>query len=179
MDDILLRLKEGTADQADLEALEMNLNRLRELEAILNMNESDQQIYEEPDAKILKRARRIFLRKATIRVIVSILSVMLVIAMIVCGIIFIPSCRSAARNQVLDRQQCLDIAEDYLEELSGEKRESFYVRDCDKEVRIKNGLNDSLFVYEIKISTPNGVEYELEVSTRSGFVIVDDYDLIR
>lgn len=43
-----------------------------------------------------------------------------------------------------------------------------------RKLRIPDALNDAIFVYEIDFVSRDGVDHRVEVSTKSGYVILTD-----
>lgn len=174
-EDAYKKLQDGTASEEEKAFVTQEIEKLRKISFILD-NPAQSEIFSEASDISIQKARKRFNCRTTLRVISITLVSLLVIAALVCGIIFIPSCTSAAKNQHLNRDECYSIAVDYLTEMLSQDASAFAIHDIDKELRIPNGLTNAIYVYEIELRSHDGIEYELEVSTKSGYCMLTDID---
>ena len=176
LEEVIKKIESGTAGEEEKAFFSAEIEKLRRIRDILDM-QPKQSVIAEADTETVLRARKHFNKKTTIRIIAVTVASLLAIAAITCGIIFIPSCTSAARSQKIERDEAVELAYEYLGEYLGEDTSNYIIHDCDKELRIPGRLNEAIFVYDIDLRTPDGlIEYELDVSTKSGFVSLEDVD---
>lgn len=172
-DEAFEHVKAGTASDEESSFVERELDNLRKIREILD-NPASENIFHGADEETVLKARKAFNKKTTIKIIVIVLISLLVIAATVCGIIFIPSCTSASRNQVIYETEAVELAKNHLIDM-GVDVDSLYIRKVDRELRIPSSLKNAIYIYEIEFRSVE-IEYELEVSTKSGYVIVTDID---
>jgi len=170
------KVEAGTATDEERAFVQAEINKLSRIRDLLDQPVPKEELVEAEEQQVIK-ARKRFNRKTTWRVILVSLVSLAVIAAIVCGIIFIPSLTSAHRSQKLTREQCRDIAIDFLADYTGEEPQRMIVHDVDRELRIRNGLTDATFAYEVEIVTSQGIEYTIEVSAKSGYAMLTDIDI--
>ena len=168
------KIKNGTATEEEKSFVEKELDTILKIKSILDNPPDEPEVAEAEHGTIL-RARRLYERRTYIKIFIITVITLLLIAALVCGIIFIPSCTSAAHKMRYDRDQAIEIAYNYIAEHYGENKDEFSVRDVDKELRINGSLTDAVYVYEIELRNEFRI-YELGVSTKSGAVEVLDYD---
>jgi len=169
------KVQEGTASEEEVAFIAQELDKLRKISEILD-NPAVPAPLLEAETEQVEHAKKRFNKKTTIKIISVTFVSLLVIAALVCGIIFIPSCSSAAKNCRLGREECVALAEKFIADMAENGETTFVLREVDKELRIPNGLNDAIYVYEIDFVSSYGVAYTVEVSTKSGYVILTDID---
>ena len=166
----------GTATDEEKTYVNTEIDKIRRISAILDTPPASP-VIAEADTETVMRARKSFNKKTTIKIAVITLLSLLAIAALVCGIIFIPSCTSASRSEKIDSEEALELAIEYLSNYTGEDASQYLLRDIDRELRIPDGLGNAIYVYEIELRTPDGgLRYELEVSAKSGYVVLTDVD---
>lgn len=168
------KIKNGTATEEERNFVEKEIELIQQIKSILD-NPSPEPVVAEAEHETIIRARKLYDRKIYIKIFIIAVISLLLIAALVCGIIFIPSCTSAAHNMRYDKEQAIEIAYDYIAEHFGENKDEFSVRDADRALRINGSLTDAVYVYEIELRNEFRI-YELGVSTKSGAVEVLDYD---
>lgn len=168
------KIKNGTATEEERNFVEKEIELIQQIKSILD-NPSPEPVVAEAEHETILRARKLYDRKIYIKIFIIAVISLLLIAALVCGIIFIPSCTSAAHNMRYDKEQTIEIAYDYIAEHFGENKDEFSVRDADRALRINGSLTDAVYVYEIELRNEFRI-YELGVSTKSGAVEVLDYD---
>lgn len=168
------RFLEGTASDEEIEYVRAEMKKAREIESIL-AGVPDKGIFNEAENDTIKKARKQFNLKNTIRIIVVVLCVLAVLAAAICGIIFGTAVPAAKRNSDISRDQALAIAEDYLSEFLGKDASGFHVHDIDRHLYTEHGLKNSVYCYEIELR--DGVtEYEITVNAASGYATITDID---
>lgn len=168
------KIKNGTATEEERNFVEKEIELIQQIKGILD-NPSPEPVVAEAEHETIIRARKLYDRKIYIKIFIIAVISLLLIAALVCGIIFIPSCTSAARNMRYNKEQTIEIAYNYIAEHFGENKDEFSVRDADRALRINGSLTDAVYVYEIELRNEFRI-YELGVSTKSGAVEVLDYD---
>lgn len=174
-DELYKKIQDGTATAEEQQCFKNEMEKLRKISAILS-EEPAQPIFEEASADTIKAAKKRYSRKSIIKIIITTLLSLLLIAAIVCGIIFIPSCTSAARNDNIGSEQAVELAKACVSEFMDTDADDLIVRHIDKELRINGRLNNAVYVYEIKFNSRDGAKYEVEVSCKSGYSRLTDID---
>lgn len=172
-DEAFDRVKAGTASEEDKVFVEKELENLRKIRAILD-DPMPEPVVSGAEEDVILRARKSFNRKTTLKVVQIVFCCLLAIAMLVCGIIFIPACTSAAGKQNISEEKAIELAKQYLSDMDIDTT-ALTIRDVDRELRIPSGLSNAIYVYEIEFRDRFS-EYTLEVSTKSGYVILTDID---
>jgi hypothetical protein len=162
------KLKDGTATEEEKSFVEKEIDTILKIKSILD-NPPVEPVVAEAEHETVLRARKLYDRKTYIKIFVIVLITLVLIAALVCGIIFIPSCTSASRRMKYDRDDVIEIAYEYIEENYGENRDEFSVRDVDKNLRINGSLSDAVYVYEVELRNEFRI-YELAISSKSGAV---------
>lgn len=175
-EDAYKKVQGGAATEEEIAFVAHELDKLRRINEILEQPLVSP-VMQETDRQTIEKAKKRHNCKTTLRIILVTLISLMVIAALVCGIIFIPSLTSASRNQKLGREECLELAKTFLSDYSGENTAKYVIKDIDKELRIPAGLTNAIYVYEIEMISPEGICYEMEVSTKSGYVVLTDIDV--
>ncbi len=168
------KIKNGTATEEEKSFVEKELDTILKIKSILD-NPPDEPVVAEAEHGTILRARKLYERRTYIKIFIIVIITLLLIAALVCGIIFIPSCTSASRRMKYDRDDAIEIAYEYIAENYGEDRNDFSVRDADRKLRINGSLSDAVYVYEIELRNEFRI-YELGVSSKNGAVELLDYD---
>ena len=181
-DKLYEKIQDGTATDEEKRLFKAEIDKARRISAILDEEIDSERINEdskiaEADITTVRKARKTFNTKLMIKIIVISVCSLLLVAAIVCGIIFIPSVTSAKRNEVFDRDEVIEIAKDYLAEYIDGGIDGFYIHDIDKDLQINGHLTNAVYEYEIEFRNENRDEYEVTVNAKSGYAIMTDVDL--
>lgn len=172
------KLREGTATDEEAAFVARELENVRRISSIL-----DDPVLSDPEiskAKLetVQKARKAFNHKALIRTVVIVLCSLLIIAAVVCSILFIPSNISASGKVKLTKEQAVEAAYACLVKEVGEKQaEDFYVDYAHRHLRYVGSIFDAVYVYKVEFEDPHGREYEIEVNSNSGYTVIRDVDL--
>ena len=165
---------EGTATDAEIEYVRMEMKRAREVDSILG-HAPESGIFNEAETDTIKKAKNRFNFKNTVRMIVVVLCVLFCLAAAICGYIFGTAIPAAKRNSALSKDQALTAAEDYLSESLVKDASGFFVYDIDRHLYTGHGLKNAVYCYEIELR--DGItEYEVTVNAGSGYVTITDID---
>ena len=161
------KVKNGQASEEEKAFVDREIQDFISIKNIID-NPPVEPVVAKADRETVGKAIRLFQRKSLIRIAVTVLVVLSIIAMIVCGIVLIPSCSSAAANQRLSRDQAIREAQYFLKQ-KGINVVDLEVYDVDKELRIFGSLNNSFYAYEIEFRSETDI-YGVSVGTQSGHV---------
>ena len=177
-EDAYQKLRSGTATDEEAAFVARELENVRRISAILdNPTLSDPGI-SRAEVETVQKARKAFNQKSLIRTVVIVLCSLLVIAAIVCSILFIPSGISASGKLRITKEQAVEAAYNRLVEEVGEERAStFFVDYAHRHLRYTGSIFDAIYVYKVEFEDPFGSEYEIEVNSNSGYTVVRDMDL--
>ena len=130
------------------------------------------------EIETVQKARKVFNHKTLIRTIIVVLCSLLVIAAIVCAILFIPSNISASGKVKLTKEQAIEAAHACLvEEVGEEEAGRFFVDYAHRHLRYVGSIFDAIYVYKVEYEDIYGREYEIEVNSNSGYTVIRDIDL--
>ena len=168
------RFLEGTATAEEIEFVRTEMKRAREIDTILEKAPAGG-ILNVAEGDTIKKARKQFNFRNTIRIIIVVVCVLALIAGGICWYIFGTAVPAAKRNSDISREESLEIARDYLTEFLGKDASGFYVHDIDRHLFSDYGLKDSVFCYQIELR--DGItEYEVTVNADSGLATITDID---
>ena len=165
---------EGTATDGEIEFVREEMKRAREIDAILE-SVPDSGIFNEAEPEAIKKARKQFNFKNTIRIIIVVICVLAFLAAAICGYIFGTAIPAARRNSKLSREEALLAAQEYLTEFLGKDASGFLIHDIDRHLYAEHGLKSTVYCYEIELRD-GGTEYEVTVNAASGFAAITDID---
>jgi len=164
----------GTASDEEAQLVREEIRKAREISALLDRAPAED-VFNTAEAETIKKARKSFNLKTTIRIIVVVLLVLVIIAAGICGYIFGTAIPAARRNATLSEQQSLEAATVYLSEYLGEDASKFEIRDIDRHLHTDNGLKNTVYHYEIEFRNARA-EYEVTVNASSGYCMLTDID---
>lgn len=172
------KLREGTATDAEAAFVARELENVRKISSILD----DPALFDPGISKArletVQKARKAFDRKSLIRTVVIVLCSLMIVAAIVCSILFIPSNISASGKVKLTKVQAVESAYACLvEELGEEQAKEFSVDYAHRHLRYGSSVFDAVYIYKIEFEDPYDREFEIEVNSNSGYTVIRDIDL--
>ena len=177
-EDAYKKLRDGTATDEEAAFVARELENVRRISSILDNPELSDPGIGQAEMDTVQKARKVFNQKTLIRTVVVVLCSLLVIAAIVCAILFIPSNISASGKVTLSKEQAVEAAHACLvEELGEEEAGRFYVDYAHRHLRYVGSIFDAIYVYKIEYEDIRGREYEIEVNSNSGYTVIRDIDL--
>ena len=177
-EDAYKKLRDGTATDEEAAFVARELENVRRISSILDDPELSDPGIRQAEMDTVQKARKVFNQKTLIRTVVVVLCSLLVIAAIVCAILFIPSNISASGKVTLSKEQAVEVAHACLvEELGEEEAGRFYVDYAHRHLRYVGSIFDAIYVYKIEYEDIHGREYEIEVNSNSGYTVIRDIDL--
>ena len=177
-EDAYKKLRDGTATDEEAAFVARELENVRRISSILDNPELSDPGIGQAEMDTVQKARKVFNQKTLIRTVVVVLCSLLVIAAIVCAILFIPSNISASGKVTLSKEQAVEVAHACLvEELGEEEAGRFYVDYAHRHLRYVGSIFDAIYVYKIEYEDIHGREYEIEVNSNSGYTVIRDIDL--
>ena len=172
------KLRDGTATDEEAAFVARELENVRKISAILDDPGLSDPGIRQAEIETVQKARKAFNRKSLIRTVTIVLCCLLVIAAIVCAILFIPSKLSASGKVKLSKQQAVDAAYACLvEEVGEEQAKSYYVDYAHRHLRYVGNIFDAVYVYKVEFENVYGREYEIEVNSNSGYTVIRDINL--
>lgn len=168
------RFLDGTATDEEIEYVRAEMKRAREIDAILE-SVPDNGIFNEPGKDTIKRARKQFNFRNTIRMIIVVICVLAVLAAAICAWIFGTAIPAARRNSDISEEQALIIARDFLAGITGEDVSGYLIHDIDRHLYSEHGLRSTVYCYEIELRDGH-TEYEVTVNAASGYATITDID---
>ena len=116
------KLREGTATDAEAAFVARELENVRRISSILDDPALSDPGISKAKLETVQKARKAFNHKALIRTVVIVLCSLLIIAAVVCSILFIPSNISASGKVKLTKEQAVEAAYACLVKEVGEKQ---------------------------------------------------------
>ncbi|MCQ2420164.1 MAG: PepSY domain-containing protein [Clostridia bacterium] len=168
------RFLDGTANSEEIEFVRSEMKRAREIDTILDSAPS-RAIFHEPEKETIKKAKKQFNFRNTLRMIVVVLCVLALLAAAICAYIFGTAIPAAKRNSEFSREQALVIAQEFLTEFLGKDASGFPVHDIDRHLYTERGLRNAVYCYEIELRD-GMTEYEVTVNAASGYATITDID---
>lgn len=184
-DEVYSKVQSGNATEEEKRYFDDEIKKLGKLKALLDDYNEEFELerpldseskFVDADMETIKKARRKFNSGMFWRILTISIGSLILIAAIVCGIIFIPSISSAKKNEKITLDEAVELATECLAEHVDNVNE-FYVHDVDKELEIKGSLNNAYYIYEIEFRNGQKDEYQIDVNARSGYVKLSDVDL--
>ena len=133
----------------------------------------------EPDAEAKEKAGKPApeKRRKPIRPILRAVLGILLTAVVLSGICFIPAAVSATRTVSVSREEALAAAEARFRELVGEEAaQGFYVDYISRRLRHDGSLFKGVYIYNVEYQNQDGTEYKIEVNASTGKTVVRDID---
>ena len=133
----------------------------------------------EPDAETKEKAGKPApeKRRKPIRPILRAVLGILLTAVVLSGICFIPAAVSATRTVSVSREEALAAAEARFRELVGEEAaQGFYVDYISRRLRHDGSLFKGVYIYNVEYQNQDGTEYKIEVNASTGKTVVRDID---
>lgn len=172
------KLRDGTATDEEAAFVARELENLRKIRAILDEPFRSDPGISRAEIETVQKARKAFNHKTLIRVLVIVMVSMIVVAALVCSILFIPSNISASGKLELSKEEAVETAYALLaEEVGDEGAERFHVDYAHRHLRYLGSIFDAVYVYEVEFEDVYGSEIEIEVNAKSGYAVIRDIDL--
>lgn len=172
------KLREGTATDEEAAFVARELENVRRISSILDDPALSDPGISKAKLETVQKARKAFNKKTLIRTVMIVLGCVLILAAIVCSILFIPSNLSASGKVELSKQQAVEAAYACLvKEVGAEQAQTFYVDYAHRHLRYVGSIFDAIYVYKVEFEDPHGREYEIEVNSNSGYTVIRDIDL--
>lgn len=178
-DEVYKKYKNGSANDEEKSFIEAEIEKARKISALLDSeitvkDESGNEIFQDADSELIKKAKKAFMKKTTFRTIIIVVLSIVVIAGLVAGIIFGTAYYCASTNSVITEDDATEIGRECMTEYVGTS-EGLVIRSVERELEPELKLNDSIFVYDIHIEFES-LQYKIEVSSVSGYAKIVDID---
>ncbi len=167
------KYQNGTATPEEVAYVEEEIAKARKMSEIMENYQTPQ--IEEASVEVVHKAKKKFTIKSAIRTAIIALVVLVVGAGAVLGGVFGTAASAAADKQIVSREGAEEIAmrcvvNNYPD--VGNLR----VRDVDKDLEIRGRLTSAYYKYNVDVVAQNGMEFEIEIDSRTGQAILEDVD---
>mgnify|MGYP002520866722 FL=1 len=169
------KVADGTATDEEAAFVGREIVNAQRITALLSDDAPPRPVLETADEDTVRKARRAFNLRTTLRVIVIVLVSLGVIAGATLGIIFGTAGSAAKKSAVYSREEAVDLAGAYIADYTGKDAAAFVVHDVDKKLDMGDGLSRSVRIYEVELRDGEK-EYEVEVNAKSGYTMLTDLD---
>ena len=171
------KLREGTATDAEAAFVARELENVRKISSILDDPTLFDPGINRARLETVQKARKAFDRKTLIRTVAIVLCSLMIVAAIVCSILFVPSNISASGKVKLTKEQAVDSAYACLVEWIGEEQAKAFRADyAHRHLRYGSSIFDAVYIYKIEFEDPYDREFEIEVNSNSGYTVIIDVD---
>ena len=117
-------------------------------------------------------------KKTALRRLLMAAAAVALLALLICGVLFIPSNISAKKNLTYTREEAIDIAFAALgEQIGEESAKDFYVDYAARHLRYKNGIFEADYYYSVEFQDQLGNEYRYRVNASSGYAELREIDI--
>lgn len=169
------KVQDGTATDEEAAFVGREIVNAQKVSALLDDRAPQRPALEPADEDTVRRARRAFNLKTTLRVIVIVIVSLGVIAGATLGIIFGTAGSAAKKSAVYSRDESVELAIRYIAAYTGRDAGGFVVHDVDRKLDMSDGLTRSVRIYEVELRDGEK-EYEVEVNAKSGYTVLTDVD---
>lgn len=172
--------KEGTATPQESALLQEEIERARRVSALLDEEGGKGEEKIAPaDTEVVKKAKRDFNVRTTVRTAVICLICIAVLGALSCGAIFGTALICANGAKTVTQEQALEAAKAALiVHVPDATQAEVIVSEVEEELDIGTKLIDSVYVYEVSL-TLRDYRYEVEVSSKSGYAVITDKEAIK
>lgn len=169
------KVQAGTATAEEMQFVAREIENVRAVNSILDNVREESPVVRDVPEDTVRKAKKVFNRRTLVRSVMITLCSVLLLGVITCGILFIPSTISAKKCENFSRQEAVEQAKACVSEYSGQNADRLTVRDVDKRIYLGNGLNKAYYYYEVNLRD-GGIEYEINVHAKSGYASITDID---
>lgn len=166
------KYKAGTADEQERAFVEGEIEKARRIHLLLEENKADGVAVERADSETVKRARRAFTLRSTVRTVIIAVICVVVIAAIGLGGVFGTACISANNAKEIGEEEAVEIAKATLAQQLGEMPAAV-IENVELELDMGSKLVDSVMVHVIWIEVGDA-HYCVRVSSKTGYAILAD-----
>ncbi len=172
-EELYKKYKDGTATEEEKAFVESEIEKARAVSSILD-GEADGPTINEADSETVRKAKKAFNLRTTIKTITVTVICIVVIAVLGAGAIFGTAYFSANGSKNLTKEEATEVAENFLREhLGGDQTAEMIIGESETELDIGSRLTDSVYVYEINIISGDYC-YQVEVSSKTGYAVITD-----
>lgn len=173
-DELYKKYKNNSATDEEREYVEAEIEKAKKVSRILNNDEpeGEEKTVKLSDIDVIKKAKKKFNNKNTIKTIIIVCISLLVIGALTAGGIAATIFISANKSMTVTEKEAIEIARNIVAEHEGiENTDSIVVGDVDTDLEIRSNLVDSYFKYEINVAC-DGYGYEVVINANSGFASI-------
>ena len=168
------KYKAGTASVEERAAVLREIEAARRVSAILEEDHSMEAQIAPADRETVKKAKKAFDLRTTIRTVVICAICVVVLGALACGAIFGTAIVSAHKARNLTEEQAIDAAKALLAtHAEGSAITDMIVSDVESELDMHVKLTDTVYVYEIELLLGD-YRYQVDVSAKTGYAVISD-----
>lgn len=163
------RYKDGVASAEEKDFVEKELEKARKMTEIIDAYESKKAISEEYDEEKIRKAKKQYAKKNTLKILLISTLVLIVSAVIVLSAVFGTAFGAANKNCNYSQTQAEQIALDYLKPYADGNVMS--IAESKREMEYSSDLKNSHYVYEVKVCIVLVCNIELRINAKTGEII--------
>jgi TRAP-type mannitol/chloroaromatic compound transport system permease large subunit len=173
------KYKAGTASVEERAAVLREIEAARRVSALLEEDRGMGEKIAPVDRETVKKAKKAFDLRTTVRTVVICAICVAVLAVLVCGAIFGTAIVSAHKARNLTEEQAIDAAKALLAtHAEGSAITDMIVSSVESELDIQIKLTDTVYVYEIELLLGD-YRYQVDVSAKTGYAVLSDKEPLR
>lgn len=170
------KYEDGTATPEERKYVEEEIAKARALTAILDKADAAREdVIGRADRDKVKRARRSFGKRLTVKIVILSLACLLVLSALTVGILYGTAVSAARRSAEYDLTDAGELAKKCVVDHVDGVAVSCTVTETDRDLRYGSKLSQSYFVYEIEVVCGQ-TQYEVEVNASTGYARITDVD---
>lgn len=159
--------KNGTATEEERAFVESEIAKARKINEAIEEMDAKRAI-ESAESQDVKKAIHQMKKKSGIRTAVISFIVVLAVAIVTVGSLFIYVNATASGKAAYSKEQCIEAAKLVVAEHIGDSSKEIRVYDVERDLRFEYGkLSSAMYVYEIEIGS-GYTEYEVVVDSATG-----------
>lgn len=173
-DELYKKYKDNSATDEERAYVEAEIEKAKSISRILNTDEPErkEKTVKLSDVDIIKRAKKKFNNKNTLKTIIIVCISLFVIGALTVGGIAAAIFISANRSMTVTEKEAIEIARNIVAEHEGiEDTDSIMVGDVDTDIEIRSNLFNSYFRYDIEVAC-DGYGYEVIINANTGYASI-------
>lgn len=171
-EELYAKYKAGEADDGERATVEAEIEKARKISALLDEGEPTAARLAPADRDTVKKAKRAFTLRSTVRTVIIAVICVVVIAAIGLGGVFGTACISANNAKEIGEEEAVEIAKAMLAQQLGEMPAAV-IENVELELDMGSKLIDSVMVYVVWVEIGE-THYCVRVSAKTGYAILAD-----
>ena len=179
-EELYKKYKEGSATEQERALVLKEIEAARRVSELLEKDQPQGGVQIAPaDRDTVKRAKKAFDLRTTVRTVVICAICVAVLGALVCAAVFGTALVSAHRAKNLTEEQAIDAAKALLAtHVVGSTPTEMIVSEVENELDLYVKLTDTVYIYEIKLLLGE-YEYQVDVSAKTGYAVISDKEQIK